>query len=439
MPTVNKTDGWNGSDRVEFISTQTGAVNSDVVTKLSGTFSSSVTGSNNPRWRDQVRQGINATTVRNGWRQEILEHSWYSYENSVRTTLDPYGTRTPSWDTTYRHSGRIGLTFPGLPNAPQGVKTSAWNRAVARFIAECESVRSSVESGQDLAEWKQSAASLRKPMSSLQDHVLGYLYGCKKLRGKALSPKNLLKTVSDSYLEFAFGWKPLALDIGDALVGLQNLHNHPDLVPVKGHARIAYAGIDGPAGYPSGGTLKVTGSFLSKSEYSVRIKGACRSGSANGSIGMGQALQLDLPHFAPTLWNLLPYTWIVDYFTNIGDIIEAVSFQRSNITWACATTVDDTTYETKISKVEPANPDNVAFSGETKNYGLTWSGGNATTRTRVFSRFAVDPNIDLLPTFEFKYPTGSLKPYTNIAALIGQKIPWFSAMRSSGKSLWDFF
>lgn len=50
-------------------------------------------------------------------------------------------------------------------------------------------------------------------------------------------------------------------------------------------------------------------------------------------------LGLDLSSFAPTVWEVIPYSFVADYFTNIGDMIDAASFPRSTLSWVAKTIV----------------------------------------------------------------------------------------------------
>jgi hypothetical protein len=47
-----------------------------------------------------------------------------------------------------------------------------------------------------------------------------------------------------------------------------------------------------------------------------------------------KALGLDVRSFVPTLWELIPYSWAIDYFTNIGDIVYGASYGGCDVMWA---------------------------------------------------------------------------------------------------------
>jgi hypothetical protein len=43
--------------------------------------------------------------------------------------------------------------------------------------------------------------------------------------------------------------------------------------------------------------------------------------------------------FVPTLWELAPWSFLVDYFVNIGDILSGWSYGRTNLGWSNTTTI----------------------------------------------------------------------------------------------------
>lgn len=47
------------------------------------------------------------------------------------------------------------------------------------------------------------------------------------------------------------------------------------------------------------------------------------------------SLGLTVEEFIPSVYNLIPYTWLLDYFVNAGDIIDAWSYQNIHCSWDC--------------------------------------------------------------------------------------------------------
>jgi hypothetical protein len=65
----------------------------------------------------------------------------------------------------------------------------------------------------------------------------------------------------------------------------------------------------------------------------VWYKGAVRVRAA-GSVYMDQELLgFSLSDFVPTIWELVPWSFLIDYFTNIGDVLEAWTTCTSDVAW----------------------------------------------------------------------------------------------------------
>lgn len=117
--------------------------------------------------------------------------------------------------------------------------------------------------------------------------------------------------------------------------------------------------------------------------------------------------------FVPTIWNLLPWSFLVDYFTNIGDVLEATFFDRSGVTWTSMTSVTETVYSSHVRPL-PLN----GWSGSI-------SGGSCKVTKKVMSRSEIAP---LIPTLEVSLP-GSPQKWINMAALLAQHkklVPYFT-------------
>jgi len=46
-----------------------------------------------------------------------------------------------------------------------------------------------------------------------------------------------------------------------------------------------------------------------------------------------------LNNFVPTIWELVPWSFAADYFTNIGDILSSWSLWNADLAWSNKTTV----------------------------------------------------------------------------------------------------
>jgi hypothetical protein len=369
---------------------------------LHGQAHNTFVGTTNPYWRDQIRSGGSAVTPAQGVMHE-LDNSWYNCSVSAFFPQVDHSAQ----ETT---SGYPPLDYPYPIGISPDMLVNVTNRAITKFLNAAEAIQSSIEAGQDLGEHKETINGLRSPLSSLRQHVLGYFPKVRKLgKGKRKGRIAMEKALADTYLEFQFGWKPLARDIADAYVGLTD-NQHFKVYPVKATAGVDYYGYQNTPENPifGSGFYKPLITATSTSSYVIRFKGAVWSkADPDGRIGTAQALQLDLPHFIPTVWDLLPYSFIIDYFTNVGDIIRAASFVTAGVRWVNRT-------DRQIDRINfSANEVLLSTEGIT---GFRPSGWQARVARVAFSRNDVSPGT-LVPSLAFSLPHSS-KPWENIAAII---------------------
>lgn len=373
----------------------------------------SFSGSTNPFWKDQVRNVKDATTSASGVVYDVT-NPWVSAQAAFR---DHFNVLIKTEIAGYPSFGTP--TFLS-PSASDMSKTD--DRAKVKFLERLDSVLSSVELGQDLGEYKETVHGITNPLGQMRKQVLSYLDSVAKLkRGYKKDAPGLLKALADSYLEWTFGWKPLSLDIADAIVGLQNRARHYNVVPIQAGCRnvvSATTSRSGPTPLDSFSLIDLSTNVRSQTTYTVRYKGVVLRKLQNSTIPVNEVLQLDLPHFIPTVWDLIPYSFIVDYFTNVGDVIRAYSARTQYIAWCCKTTRTEMKYE-KYSSYTPSLASHPASTGQWEQ--VRTDGQTSRAIKTSFTRGSVDPQTALRPALHFEMPN-SEKPWINIAAILASRI-----------------
>jgi hypothetical protein len=117
--------------------------------------------------------------------------------------------------------------------------------------------------------------------------------------------------------------------------------------------------------------------------------------------------------FVPTVWELLPWSFLVDYFTNIGDILEAGATDTSTVAW-----IEQATIRSRI--LEANMDENVDFMRSLLGPELLFldsSYGELTYRVRSVSRVAA-PVLNV-PSFALEVPGSEMKEL-NMLALFTQ-------------------
>ncbi len=370
-----------------------------------------------PRWRDIIKAGGNATTSFSGtaWSDPI--------DDFVSAAIEAHWFDSLGRPGSYRYDfggSILSCTHPiqGTPTAAQ--MADVRNRCIRRFNDHVDSVQTSFESGQDLGEYKETLHSIQQPLAPLRDKILSYLGDVKKRSlGSRKNPASIPRVIADTYLEWHFGWQPLVEDVAQAIADCERTRF--PTIPVHGSASVTYqsAVTRQGTGLP-GSTAGCIRSFRDTSVYSLRYKGAIRTKSlaSNGKISLARAYQLTPDKWLPTVWDLLPYSWMADYFVNIGQVIRGLSALSTDLAWSCRTERNQTTrsylgYEfgdpVKFGITAPSN-----FGGYGSILGAT---GDMWTRT--VGRSALN-SIDLMPTVQFSVPT-SKYAYANMGSVLLQR------------------
>lgn len=142
------------------------------------------------------------------------------------------------------------------------------------------------------------------------------------------------------YLEYSFGWRPLMNDLRSLIDLQQSINDRLNLLKsISEHARFrrtlasysnngdfrtgfGYSDIQMDVRWSENHNAWATGRYVPRDRE--RIKQLTdRFSDAQHDYAKSLALNYSLsPGF---IWNAIPWTWLIDYFVNVGDFIESVS------------------------------------------------------------------------------------------------------------------
>lgn len=362
-------------------------------------------GSNNPRYKIQIKYGKQAATSFDG--ELVTERSPYYYVSEDFVPKD--GKDHPNW-WNHKVSQGIKPLSPPDPTDYTSV-TSADNQAKARIVNKIRDAQTTFQGGVFLGELIESIALITNPGRALRNGVGDYISQLKKIgpRIRRLSRRRITEVVRDTWLEYQLGWAPLISEIDSAAEALAN-HNYMK----DQHWKVVRAfGVDQHTihdnGYQQAGNTYPYPQWRSHREYETMVRYIACVGVGSHRLTNWRRVGFAPTNWLPTIWELIPYSFVVDYFTNIGDIISAASLARSDIRWIVKTVRRKATrfYE----PVEPLWLGNTPDRYSYPNVRLV--------RPCEATRKSVSRNPytgSLVPSLEFNLP-GCSTQWLNVAAL----------------------
>lgn len=292
-------------------------------------------GDNLKNWRRLIATGLDATTTLTA---DVATIQPGSLNGSFHTYVVPVGSYGQNDEATGRAQG-AGFLIPSDPGSGGGIDvTSADNAAKFHFTQKGISVTQKFQGGIFLGELRETLHMIRQPAKAFREGLSRYFISVKKLR-RIRNRKLLGRAVTDTWLEFAFGWRPLVSDIDAGAKALADLQaSDPSFERITGRGSSFVDRGSLPVGASNGG-LSWTYRPARFDKATVIYRGAIGVTPSKSKLLDPAYLGFDPVSWVPTVWELIPYSFLVDYFTNIGDVINAWAFQRGSLRWCNRTIV----------------------------------------------------------------------------------------------------
>lgn len=283
-------------------------------------------GENIPNWKGAIRTHTSATTALSGTK----------YYAKV-----PIGVAVSDGTTwACQHSYTVGpLTGQRLywrvPSALVG--TVADQRAKSKLLASYIDAKNTWRGGNFFAEIAETIHMLRHPLKSLYHSTYDFAGKVKRIGKVFVKRRDYAKHLSDAWLAFAFGVKPLIADVNDAAEALnERLFGYfgKDACIIKGYGRSEVVVADTFANISPFQYLgdQFDSRVLERAHGSMRYKGQITSLPLTLSTDF-QQFGLSLDDFLPAVWEAIPWSFFIDYFTNTGEMIDSLRLGRSGVSW----------------------------------------------------------------------------------------------------------
>jgi hypothetical protein len=285
-------------------------------------------GVKNAYWRDQIRSMSNASTSVTATRVRLnIRPDFSDFAGWVVKPPPPAGHQSADYraENAYGYGVVNNCSSFGLPD-PNALSTlSAQNQAASQLAQQIDSLVSGVNLGETIGEIRETVGTLRRPLNSLRtlltDTTQGLLNIARGIRGGRVKKVDIPKVIGDTYLEFRFGWNPLVSDIAKTYVEATSDRMGFSYIPVRCRGRsFATVQSENQSGVGISSWRIVR---RDTSEVEVRYKGVIRVEPTSIYAQLGPTWGL-LPHQYPaTVWNCLPWSFVADYFVNVGQMIQS--------------------------------------------------------------------------------------------------------------------
>lgn len=343
-------------------------------------------GNENPKWKQIIADGGNATTVLNAYSQsyESFNGSWAGYEdNYAGSSSTQQGIQTivlPTWAPTKDLISQVEA----------GATTKAY-QVINRLLSELQ--------GQIfLGELRETIRLLRNPLAQSKKTFDAFF-----AKGKGKAGDEFAK----SWLEFQFGIKPLLSDV-DTIMGLINdkvERTRRNTFRVYDEADDFSTSISIGQYDVSGFNQHVTTDLSWKAQKIIRFAVTQQYLDMANERKTDWRRQFDDISAVPiTAWELTPFSFLLDYFVNISDIIQAAVTSTAGVSY----------YSNSLIKTAVRRQIGTTLTTRAARFHITANIPRVcTTQQRWVTRNGSALGI---PSVQFTLPGSNIR-YLNIAAL----------------------
>lgn len=372
-------------------------------------------------YKRKIRQGSSATTGLSGRR-----YTWDIQGGSTDFRLyEMIGS--PPVRTLVQRDRTLGVVpqlEPGFSDGSLPMNSiSADNQAIRQFTRALRQSRTSVQGLVFLGELREAVRMFRNPVRSLNDGFNSY-FGAVAKRVKGAKKPSRRRIIAETWLEYSFGWKPFVSDLEDAFKAYHNVFHRKlptTRITRQGTERVSEPQVMGSMSLG----INTAGKYTDREETSVTVRyiaGLKTSLQAVTPQDKFREFGISLEQIGPALWELTPWSFLVDYFTNIGDIVDSAFTISTDVLWVNKT----------IRRV-CTRTRTIAFDKfETERWYPAWSvesEGSSGTGKCVTTSIERSASGVPTPTLELSVP-GNPSQWVNMAALAITRQRLISVLKS---------
>lgn len=222
-------------------------------------------------------------------------------------------------------------------------------------------------------------------IASILGRAVKILRAVRKLDIKYLKRQISYKELEDRYMELRYALRPLMIDAKQTLAALEKSKSLGlSRQTARGFASQTASANDT---VPLTGIYETTGTVVRTCKLDVEVRAGvlCDVQTTNDSI-------FGLDQIAETAWELVPFSFIADWFVNIGDTIAAWMPSAGITHLASWVTVIQT-----VTQENSLGPLTLTPAPHFTSFGFTWQNQRIKRVSKLVHR-SPNPNLSLLPT-----------------------------------------
>lgn len=328
--------------------------NNTVTTVVAGVKSSigSRSGAKVENWREKIRIGQQAGSLFTSDRTRLL-----SKEVGLAQAVGTIPSNPSAGVRTQAVSGLItGISIPvtHLVASQSEANTMALTNVYKKMNSQISHMNAPAAFLEMADVVRQFGSPFRSILRLYESHINRLYLQSRGIRALKYNRTDYLRLAADTYLELAFGLQPLINDTRKAAEALARLTFEateeipaPKRLVGRGMSENAKSTYDDPAVAPNVWIRYQKHTIVRtkvKTQYVCGFSSFPRADLGSYDRLM-QLLGFRPESWIPAVWEAVPWSWLFDYVTNVGDLLLSLEASTIKPTWIVRT-------DTQVSEVE---------------------------------------------------------------------------------------